>query len=61
MTRERATEVEYLSWFRCEADFGPADSDVKEMLNKAFMRQTGKNLPEGWNIGEDGETCLDQE
>ena len=61
MSRERATELEYLSWFRCEADFGPADSDVKHSLNGRFMRDTGKNLPEGWNIDEDGETSLDQD
>jgi hypothetical protein len=58
--RQRATELEYLTWFRVNADFGPADSDVKDHLNRAFMRETGKNLPEGWNTASDGETCLDQ-
>ena len=61
MSRERATELEYLKWFRHRADFGPADGDVKAILNKAFMDETGQNLPEGWNIDEDGETCLDRE
>jgi hypothetical protein len=61
MARERATELEYLTWFRITADFGPAHSDVVTILNEQFMRKTGKNLPEGWNIGEDGETCLDTE
>ena len=61
MTRERATELEYLKWFRINVDFGPADSDVKQYYNEAFMKQTGKNLPEGWNIDEDGETCLDRD
>ena len=61
MARERATELEYLKWFRHNADFGPAHSDVIEMLNSEFMHRTGKNLPEGWNIDEDGETCLDME
>jgi len=59
MARERATALEYLTWFRCNADFGPAHGDVVQMLNEAFMRETGKNLPEGWNIASDGETCLD--
>ena len=60
MSRERATELEYLKWFRCEADFGPAHSDVMELYDEQFMKDTGKNLPEGWNVGQDGETCLDQ-
>lgn len=60
MPRERATELEYLKWFRQTADFGPADSDVKDHLNQCFMKETGKNLPEGWNYQQDGETSTDQ-
>jgi len=60
MSKERATELEYLTWFRNNADFGPADSDVKELYNESFMKETGKNLPKGWNVAEDGETCLDE-
>ena len=58
--KERATELEYLTWFRQQADFGPAHGDVVTIMNQQFMRKTGKNLPEGWNVAEDGETCLDQ-
>lgn len=58
--RERATELEYLTWFRHNADFGPADSDVKDYMAEAFMEDTGKNLPEGWNFYSDGETSTDQ-
>ena len=58
--RERSTELEYLKWFRCYADFGPADGDVKESMNEQFMEKTGKNLPEGWNFKQDGETTTDQ-
>lgn len=61
MARERATELEYLKWFRINSDFGPADSDVKDFYDKEFMRTTGKNLPEGWNVASDGETCTDTE
>jgi hypothetical protein len=57
---ERATELEYLTWFRVSADFGPADSDVIDAMNEDFMNETGKNLPEGWNIGQDGETVIDR-
>lgn len=58
--RERASELEYLKWFRINADFGPADGDVKDIMNDNFMDSTGKNLPEGWNVAEDGETNLDK-
>lgn len=58
--KERATELECLKWFRRNADFGPADSDVKDMMNQDFMEETGKNLPEGWNYLSDGETTTDQ-
>lgn len=58
--RERATELEYLTWFRCEVDFGPAHEDVIQHMNERFMQDTGKNLPEGWNYGSDGETVLDE-
>ena len=57
--KERATEIEYLRWFRINADFGPADSDVKDILNNEFMEETGKNIPEGWNYMSDGETTTD--
>lgn len=57
---ERASELEYLKWFRVNADFGPADGDVIDSMNEEFMRRTGKNLPEGWNYASDGETILDK-
>ncbi len=47
-TLPRATELEYLKWFRLNADFGPADGDVKYLMNKQFTEETGKALPEGW-------------
>lgn len=58
--RERATELEYLKWFRQNADFGSADSDVIDEMNERFMKKTGKNIPEGWNLKQDGETTTDQ-
>jgi hypothetical protein len=53
--KERATELEYLKWFRCNADFGPADGDVQNSMNEQFKRDTGKLLPEGWNYNSEGE------
>lgn len=58
--KERATELEYLTWFRVNADFGPADGDIQDNMNAQFMRDTGKNLPEGWNFKSDGETSTDE-
>ena len=58
--RARATELEYFKWFCRNTDFGPADSDVKEAMNEAFMDETGLNLPEGWNYRSDGETSTDR-
>lgn len=60
MRRERATELEYLKWFRQNADFGPADSDVVDGMNEQFMKETGKNIPHGWNFQSDGETSTDK-
>lgn len=45
---ERATELEWLRWFYQEADFGPADSDVRFYMATAFKQETGKELPEGY-------------
>lgn len=59
-TRPRATELEYLKWFRHNADFGPAEGDVIDSMNERFMEKTGKNLPEGWNFEQDGETSTDK-
>lgn len=58
---ERATELEWLQWFHSWADFGPAEGDARESLRAQFMRETGKNLPEGYNLAEDGETVIDME
>lgn len=57
--KERATEQEWLEWFYMNADFGPADSSIRHLMKKEFMMETGKNLPEGYNHGEDGESLMD--
>ena len=49
---EQATELEYLRWFYQEADFGPADSDVRDFIDEAFVKETGKTLPEGYGKEE---------
>lgn len=57
--RPRASELEYLTWFRQNTDFGPADSDVKDSMNESFIDETGKDIPDGWNFYSDGETSTD--
>lgn len=53
MGKERATELEYLRWFYHAADFGPADSDVRDILDEQFISEIGKLLPEGYEREED--------
>lgn len=50
---EDATQEEFLMWFYCNADFGPADSDVRYYLKEKFMRETGKALPVGFKNEEE--------
>ena len=47
---EKASELEWLQYFYGEADFGPADDDVRWLIKKAFIEETGKELPEGYEI-----------
>lgn len=44
-----ATELEWLMYFYQNADFGPADSDVRWSIKESFEKETGKSLPEGYN------------
>jgi hypothetical protein len=45
---EEATELEYLRWFYQNADFGPADEDVRQYLRDAFVEDAGKQIPVGY-------------
>jgi hypothetical protein len=59
LEKERATELEYLTWFHLNVDFGPASEDVEDQMKRDFIRKTGKNIPKGWNVFSDGETLTD--
>jgi len=50
---KKATELEYLKWFRINVDFGPADSDVIYAMNEEFKKETGKDIPDGWKEQEE--------
>lgn len=45
-------ELQYLRWFYQNADFGPADSDVREWLNEKYTNETGNPVPEGYQLEE---------
>lgn len=49
---EEATPLEFLEWFYLNADFGPADEDVRYYLKQQFIRETGKSLPAGFGDEE---------
>ena len=42
---ERASELEYLQWFFVNSDFGPADGDVRLLMEEQFTKETGKQVP----------------
>ena len=44
----KASELEYLTWFRHNIDLGPGEQDVIDNMNERFIEETGKELPEGW-------------
>ena len=54
MTDEECAELEYLRWYRANADFGPADGDVQMYMQHEYTRQTGEPVPSEW-LAEDGE------
>lgn len=41
-------ELEYLRWWYQEADFGPADGDVRSIMNEEYTRETGRPVPDGY-------------
>lgn len=45
-------ELEYLRFFYSEADFGPADEDVRSIINDRYTKRTGKELPKGYGDEE---------
>ena len=45
-------ELKYLKWFYANADFGPADSDVRYYMNKQYIHEGGV-IPDGYKGYED--------
>lgn len=46
-------ELKYLRWFYANADFGPADSDVRDFMDKQYVAEGGL-IPNGYKGDEDG-------
>ena len=40
-------ELKYLRWFHANADFGPADYDVRQIMNEQYVREGGV-IPKGY-------------
>ncbi len=49
----KATKQQWLEYFYINADFGPADSDVRDYLKEQFMRETNLEMPEGYELEVD--------
>lgn len=47
-TEDLDEELKYLTWFAQNADFGPADGDVKTWLQEKYEKETGNKVPDGW-------------
>ena len=43
-----AEELEFLQFFYSNADFGPADDDVRWIIKNDFVKSKGKPLPRGY-------------
>lgn len=41
MSEEEKIELEYLRWFFSNADFGPADDDVRYIMNNQYVSEGG--------------------
>ncbi len=41
-------ELKYLRWFYANADFGPADDDVRQIMNEQYVREGGV-IPKGYD------------
>ncbi len=48
LVKELIEELKYLRYFYELADFGPADEDVRFAIKKSYIRNTGKDLPYGY-------------
>lgn len=55
MKKKRATELDFLRYFYVNADLGPADSYVRDIMMERFVATKGMSLPSGYKLS-DGES-----
>ena len=48
-----SAEIKYLRWFVSNCDFGPAHSDVVEIMEQEYTEKTGEDVPHGWSISDE--------
>ncbi len=47
---------EYLLWFFQRADFGPADGDVRLVMQREYEREKGKRVPKAYRLEDEEES-----
>jgi hypothetical protein len=52
MTSEDENELDFLRWFYINCDFGPADEDVRAILIDEYKKETGRDMPSGYDWRE---------
>jgi hypothetical protein len=50
--RQLEEQLDYLTFFHREADFGPTHIDVLIHLQHQYKKKTGKEVPSQWRIEE---------
>ena len=45
---DEARELEYLRWFKQNADFGPSNSDIHKGIDAYYCKETGNDVPKNW-------------
>jgi hypothetical protein len=43
-------ELQWLTWFCQNVDFGPAHGDVMEIMYEQYEQQTGRKVPKDWRV-----------
>lgn len=46
--QKAGAELHYLVWMRYEMDFGPAHSDVVDIMHERYEKETGQKVPRDW-------------
>lgn len=46
-------ERKWLIWFFQRADFGPADGDVRQMLQDQYEKETGLTIPKNYRMEDE--------